>query len=43
MNQYNIRQSKSTGINDQKLNAIKRLKKVRNNGGKRLDQAIEVN
>ncbi len=38
----NKRKSKQTGMNDQRANAMKRLKEARN-GGRRLDQAIEVN
>jgi len=41
MNQENKRKSKQYGMDESKLQAIKRLKEARN-GGKRLDQAIQV-
>lgn len=41
MNQESKRKSKLVGLNDDKLNAIKKLRQVRN-GERRLDQAIDV-
>jgi hypothetical protein len=41
MNQDNKRKSKLVGMNEDKMNAIKKMREVRN-GGKRLEQAIEV-
>ncbi len=42
MNQDYKRSTKQTGLNDNKLNAMKRLREARA-GGKRLDQAMDVN
>jgi hypothetical protein len=41
MNQDNKRKLKLTGMDDSKANAMKRLREARN-GGRRLDQAIQV-
>lgn len=36
------RESKQTGMTDEKLNALKRIKELKKSGKSRLDQAIEV-
>ncbi len=41
MNQDNKRKTQQTGMNEQKMNAMRKLREARN-GGRRLDQASEV-